>query len=59
MRCTASAWIAGSRAWLLVTSETAAWAEERNREQTGVDWQLSVDDARTKLKHLYQKIKTG
>ena len=26
----------------LVTSETAAWAEERNREQTGVNWQLSV-----------------
>ncbi len=25
----------------LVTSETAAWAEERNREQTGVDWQGS------------------
>ena len=24
----------------LVTSETAAWAKERNREQTGVDWQL-------------------
>ncbi len=43
----------------LVTSETAAWAKERNREQTGVDWQLSVDDARTKLKHLYPKIKTG
>ncbi len=43
----------------LVTSETAAWAEERNREQTGVDWQFSVDDARTKLKHLYPKIKTS
>ena len=34
-------------------------AKERNREQTGVDWQLSVDDARTKLKHLYPKIKTS
>ena len=43
----------------LVTSETAAWAEVRNREQTGVDWQLSVDDARTKLKHPYPKIKTN
>ena len=43
----------------LVTSETATWAKERNREQTGVDWQLSVDDARTKLKHLYPKIKTS
>ena len=43
----------------LVTSETAAWAKERNREQTGVDWQLSVDDARIKLKHLYPKIKTS
>ena len=37
----------------------AAWAEECNREQTGVNWQLSVDDARTKLKHLYPKIKTS
>ena len=43
----------------LVTSETAAWTKERNREQTGVDWQLSVDDARTKLKNLYPKIKTS
>ena len=43
----------------LVTSETAAWAEERNREQTGVDWYLSVDNARTKLKHLYPKIETS
>ena len=43
----------------LVTSETAAWAKERNREQTGLDWQLNVDDARTKLKHLYPKIKTS
>ncbi len=43
----------------LVTSETAAWAEERNREQTGVDWQLSVDDVRTELKHPYTKIKSS
>ena len=37
----------------------AAWAEARNRKQVGGDWQLSVDDARTKLKHLYPKIKTS
>ncbi len=43
----------------LVTSATAAWAEERNREQTGVDWQFSDDGARIKLKYLYPKIKTS
>ena len=59
MRCTASALDRRIESRTLVTSETAAWVEERNREQTGVDWQLSVDDARTKLKHLYPKIKTS
>ena len=44
----------------LVTSETVAWAKERNREQTGSTAGSSAsDDARTKLKHLYPKIKTG
>ena len=43
----------------LVTSETAAWAEERNHERTGFDWQLSAAAARTKLKNPYPKIKTG
>ena len=29
------------------------WSADRNHKQRGVVWQFSVDDARTKLKHLY------
>jgi len=36
--------------------EAKAWAERRNAAQTGVDWQFTSDDARTKLKRLYPKI---
>ena len=35
----------------------AAWHSNRNTRQKGVDWQFTVDDARTKLKHLYPQIK--
>jgi hypothetical protein len=28
-----------------------------NRRQKGVDWQMKIDDARTKLKSVYPKIK--
>jgi hypothetical protein len=38
--------------------ETAAWHEYVNNTQRGVDWQFRIDDARTKLKSLYPKIKT-
>jgi hypothetical protein len=40
-----------------VAAEAAAWKEERNRRQVGVDWHFTTEDARTKLKHLYPKIK--
>ena len=36
--------------------ETKAWAIASNAKQRGVDWQLTVNDARTKLKSLYPKI---
>ena len=39
-------------------SETQAWSEKTNLKQRGIDWQFKVDDARTKLKRLYPKIKT-
>lgn len=39
-----------------VDRECRAWAERRNREQTGVDWHFTTDDARTKLKGLYPTI---
>ncbi len=29
--------------------ETTAWSSDVNRRQKGVDWQMKVDDARTKL----------
>jgi len=35
---------------------TKAWEHERNRAQTGVDWQFTTKDARIKLKHLYPQI---
>lgn len=33
-----------------------AWAEQTNKKQRGVDWHLTVDDARNKLKSIYPKI---
>ena len=40
-------------------SEIAAWSDHTNAKQRGVDWQFQLGDARTKLKRLYPKIKTG
>ena len=37
-------------------TEIAAWAADINTRQRGVDWQLQVADARTKLKSVYPKI---
>jgi hypothetical protein len=37
--------------------ETNAWENHSNDKQRGVDWQFKIDDARTKLKSLYPKIK--
>lgn len=39
--------------------EIAAWSDHINKKQRGVDWQLEVGEARTKLTRLYPKIKTG
>lgn len=38
-----------------LTSEAAAWENDRNAAQTGVDWQFRAADARIKLKRLYPK----
>ena len=32
------------------------WAQARNQQQTGIDWQFRTADARIKLKYLYPKI---
>ncbi len=37
-------------------SETAAWAAGVNQRQRGVNWHMTVDDARCKLKSVYPKI---
>jgi len=37
--------------------ETDAWANEVNRKQKAVDWQCTIENARTKLRSVYPKIK--
>ena len=41
-----------------LTEETTAWQQSINDKQRGVDWQFRIDDARSKLKSVYPKIKT-
>lgn len=36
-------------------SETAAWSDDINSTQRGVDWQMKLDDARIKLKSVYPR----
>lgn len=36
--------------------EIGAWSNDVNQRQRGVDWQMKIDDARTKLKSVYPKI---
>ncbi len=43
----------------LLQYEIGIWADKTTAKQRGVDWQFKIDDARTKLKRLYPKIKTG
>jgi hypothetical protein len=37
--------------------EIAAWSDDVNDTQRGVDWQMTIDDARSKLKSVYPRIK--
>jgi hypothetical protein len=37
--------------------ETDAWSKDVNATQRGVDWQMKIDEARTKLKSVYPTIK--
>ncbi len=37
--------------------EIAAWSDDINNTQRGVDWQMKVEDARSKLASIYPKIK--
>jgi len=36
-----------------LVNEVAAWTEERNKEESTVDWQFTTEKARIKLKKLY------
>ncbi len=38
-------------------AETKAWSSDVNSTQRGVDWQMKIGDARTKLASVYPKIK--
>jgi hypothetical protein len=40
-----------------LVKETSAWCTDVNNTQRGVDWQMKVGDARTKLKSVYPRIK--
>jgi len=42
-----------------LSEEIAAWSAHTNEKHRGVDWQFQIDEARTQLKRLYPKIKTG
>jgi len=37
--------------------ETNAWSTATNNSQSGVDWQMTIQDARCKLKSVYPNIK--
>jgi len=39
--------------------EVAAWEEERNAQQVGVDWRFTTADARIKLRRLYPAPRMG
>ena len=39
-------------------TEIGAWSDKTNAKQRGVDWQFRIENARTKLKRLYPKIKS-
>jgi hypothetical protein len=51
--------VAGRRIGELGTlqQEIAAWSADVNQSQRGVDWQMKIDDARSKLKSVYPKIR--
>ena len=59
LSCMTSQCLAGRRIGELevLQSEIKAWSEQTNTKQRGVDWHFTVENARTKLKKLYPKIK--
>jgi hypothetical protein len=39
-----------------LVGEVGAWEEERNADESTIDWRFTTTDARIKLKHLYPEI---
>jgi hypothetical protein len=39
-----------------LVEEIAAWEQDRNANHTNANWQISTQNARMKLKHLYPSI---
>ena len=60
LSCLTSQCLSGRRLGELaeLQAEIAAWSEKTNAQQRGVDWQFRIENARTKLRRLYPKIKT-
>jgi hypothetical protein len=61
LSCLTSRCLAGRRIGELplLQAEIRTWAEKTNAKQRAVDWQFKIGDARTKLKRLYPRIKSG
>ena len=41
----------------MLREETDTWSSDINNTQRGVDWQMKINDARSKLKSVYPTIK--
>ncbi len=39
-----------------LAGEVGAWEEERNADESSIDWRFTTTDARIKLEHLYPEI---
>lgn len=59
LSCLTSQCLAGRRIGELelLQAEIKAWADRTNRKQRGINWQFTIETARTKLKKLYPQIK--
>jgi hypothetical protein len=61
LSCLTSQCLAGRRIGelSLLRAEIGNWAEKTNAKRRAVDWPFKIGDARTKLKRLYPRIKSG
>ncbi len=59
LSCLTSQCLAGRRIGELeiLQSEIKAWSDRKNTKQRGIDWHFTIENARTKLRKLYPKIK--